>query len=175
MLLPSEIKAAQERTLAMLEREGVLLTDEEKQRIEVADFGLGDLKQTGIQLFTYVNNDRYCAKELIFFSRQTCPQHKHPPVGTDPGKMETFRVKSGKVWAYVEGTPSETVHAILPKGSESYYTVFHEIELPPGCQCTIPQGKWHWFQAGDEGAIVLEISSACRDEFDLFTDPRIKR
>jgi D-lyxose ketol-isomerase len=175
MLSPSKITDAKKRTLAILKKEGVVLTDEEQQRIEVYDFGLGDLEHFGIQLFTYVNNDRYCAKELIFFPRQTCPQHKHPPVGADPGKMETFRVKSGKVWAYVEGTPSKTIHAVLPKDSEPFYTVFHEIELAPGQQCTILQGKLHWFQAGDEGAVVIEISSACRDEFDLFTDPRIKR
>lgn len=33
----------------------------------------------------------------------------------------------------------------------------------------------HWFQAGDEGAVVSEFSSTSRDEFDIFTDPRIKR
>ena len=33
----------------------------------------------------------------------------------------------------------------------------------------------HWFQAGDEGAIVSEFSTRSRDEFDIFTDPRIRR
>jgi outer membrane protein assembly factor BamB len=44
-----------------------------------------------------------------------------------------------------------------------------------GSQRTVANGKRHWFQAGDEGALVVEFSSACRDEFDVFTDPRIKR
>jgi D-lyxose ketol-isomerase len=33
----------------------------------------------------------------------------------------------------------------------------------------------HWFQAGAEGAVVSEFSSTSRDEYDVFTDPRIVR
>ena len=53
--------------------------------------------------------------------------------------------------------------------------VFHEIELRPGDQHTIGPDTLHWFQAGDEGAIVSEFSSTSRDEADVFTDPRIQR
>jgi len=63
----------------------------------------------------------------------------------------------------------------VPEGSETYYTVFHEIELNPGEQYTIPPNTLHWFQAGDDGAIVSEFSSTSRDEYDIFTDPRIVR
>jgi D-lyxose ketol-isomerase len=63
----------------------------------------------------------------------------------------------------------------VPKGSEAYYAVFHEIELLPGYQYTIPPNTLHWFQAGPEGAIVSEFSSTSSDETDVFTDPRIKR
>jgi D-lyxose ketol-isomerase len=51
----------------------------------------------------------------------------------------------------------------------------HEIELHPGDQYTIPPDTLHWFQAADEGAVVSEFSSTSRDEFDVFTDPRIQR
>lgn len=33
----------------------------------------------------------------------------------------------------------------------------------------------HWFQAGDEGAVISEFSTKSYDEYDIFTDPRIKR
>jgi D-lyxose ketol-isomerase len=89
--------------------------------------------------------------------------------------METFRCRWGKVWLYVEGEPGAIMHAHVPLGSEPYYTVFHEIELNPGEQYTIPPDTWHWFQAADEGAIVSEFSSTSRDKFDIFLDPRIKR
>ncbi len=175
----SDIRNAQQRAAEMFDRLGIVITDQEREQIEVADFGLNELERTGLELVTYVNTDRYCAKELVLFPRQTCPEHRHPPVqtdhGTDPGKMETFRCRWGRVFLYVEGDPTPNPKAVVPEGSEPYYTVFHEIELTPGQQYTIPPNTRHWFQAGDEGAIVSEFSSTSRDEADIFTDPRIKR
>jgi len=175
MLTPPEVEAARTRALRMLEEAGIALREEEGGRAEVVDFGLSELERTGLQLFTYMNNSRYCAKELVFFPGQTCPEHWHPPVGDDPGKMETLYVRAGLLRAYVEGPAAGEIHASLPRGSEDYYTVRREIELRAGEQYTIAQGVRHWFQAGPEGAVVLEVSSACRDEYDLFTDPRIVR
>jgi D-lyxose ketol-isomerase len=159
----------------MLRRVGLPITRAEEERIEIADFGLAELERTGLQLLTYVNNDRYCAKELVLFPDQTCPEHRHPPVGADPGKTETFRCRWGTVRLYVEGRPSSTDLARPPAGSEPYYTVFHELVLSPGEQYTIPPNTLHWFQSGTEGAVVSEFSSTSRDEFDVFTDPRIVR
>lgn len=175
MLKRSEVRRAQARAAEMLGKLGVALTPEERGKIEVAEFGLGELERTGLELVVYANTDRYCAKELVLFPRQTCPEHKHPPVGQDPGKMETFRCRSGKVWLYVDGAPAAKPRARVPAGSEKHYTVFHEIELNAGDQYTIPPGTLHWFQAGDDGAVVSEFSSTSRDEFDIFTDPRIER
>jgi D-lyxose ketol-isomerase len=159
----------------MLERAGLAIAPAERIRIEVADFGLGELERTGLQLLTYVNTDRYCAKELVLFPRQTCPEHRHPPVGTDPGKMETFRCRWGTVRLYVEGEAPGIRTAQAPIGSEEYFTVFRELTLAPGEQYTIPPNTLHWFQAGPDGAVVSEFSSTSRDEFDVFTDPRIVR
>lgn len=172
-----EVALAKARAKAadMLTRAGITLTDHERASIEVADFGLGNLDEAGLLVVTYVNNERYCAKELVLFPRQTCPEHRHPPVGRDPGKMETFRCRSGTVWLYVEGEPTTDIQARIPRGKERFYTVRHEIVLRPGEQYTIAPGVLHWFQAGDEGAIVSEFSSTSRDELDEFTDPSITR
>ena len=175
MLGQSEVDDARRRAVEMLRRAGLPITRDEEARIEVADFGLAELARTGLQLLTYVNNDRYCAKELVLFANQTCPEHRHPPVGADPGKTETFRCRWGTVRLYVEGPRSLTHAARPPAGSEPYYTVFHELVLAPGAQYTIPPDTLHWFQSGDEGAVVSEFSSTSRDEFDIFTDPRIIR
>jgi D-lyxose ketol-isomerase len=175
MLTRSQVTQAQIRAAAMLDQVGIRLTDAERANIEIAEFGLGELERTGLELVVYVNTDRYCAKELVLFPRQTCPEHLHPPVDGAPGKMETFRCRSGKVWLYVEGDATTPLQATVPAGSERFYTVFHETELNPGEQYTIPPNTLHWFQAGDEGAIVSEFSSTSRDEFDIFTDPRIQR
>lgn len=175
MLTRAEFEQTQERAARMLAACGIALTESERQHIEVADFGLDDLARTGLELVVYENNERYCAKELVLFPRQTCPEHRHPPVGSDPGKQETFRCRSGKVWLYLEGPATQPIKARIPPGDEGYYTVFHEIELLPGGQYTIPPNTLHWFQAGDEGAVVSEFSSTSRDELDIFTDPRIRR
>lgn len=175
MITKKEYEKIRSRVLAMLSKAGIVLTDEEKQRIEVADFGLGDLNRTALQLITYVNTDRVCAKELVLFPGQTCPEHMHPPVDNDPGKEETFRCRWGEMYLYIPGEPTPNPRAKPPSGDEKYYTVFHEVILRPGEQYTLPPQTLHWFQSGPEGAIVSEFSTTSRDELDVFTDPRIDR
>jgi D-lyxose ketol-isomerase len=170
-----EVSDYQQRTLEMLCAAGIVLTKEEAAQIEVADMGLGHLAHEGLQLITYVNTDRYCAKELVILPGQTCPEHRHPSIQDEPGKQETFRCRWGEVWLYVEGEPAGKIRAAIPPESHSHYTVFHEIVLRPGEQFTIPPNTLHWFQAGPEGAIVSEFSSRSRDEYDVFTNPNIRR
>ena len=175
MLRRSEVEDARRRAAAMLDDAGLAITPAEQARIEVADFGLGELRRTGLQLLTYINTDRYCAKELVLFPGQTCPEHRHPPVGEDPGKMETLRCRWGTVRLYVDGATPRADTAQPPAGSEEYFTSFCERILVPGEQYTIPPNTLHWFQAGSEGAVVSEFSSTSRDELDVFTDPRVVR
>lgn len=163
------------RALDYFERAGISLTFEESTKIEVADFGLGELASSGLQLVTYVNTERCCAKELVLFPHQTCPEHLHPPVDGEPGKEETFRCRWGRVYLYVEGQATSEPFAKAPVGREAHYTVWHEIVLHPGEQYTILPNTLHWFQGGDTGAVVSEFSTQSRDELDVFTDPAIMR
>jgi D-lyxose ketol-isomerase len=133
---------------------GIVVRDDELDRIEVADFGLGRLAEVGLQVLVYVNTERYCAKELVLLPGQLCPEHRHPPFDGTPGKEETFRCRSGSVELVVAG---------------------ERIALRPGDQVTIPPDTLHWFQAGEGGAVVTEFSSTSRDDLDVFTDPRIVR
>jgi D-lyxose ketol-isomerase len=171
----SEVLAAKEQARQMLAGAGVTLNSAEVAKIEVADVGLNRLALEGLELVTYVNTDRYCAKELVIFPGQTCPEHRHPPVHGHPGKQETFRCRRGVVWLYVEGPATPHIQAKVPEASKAYYTVFHEIVLRPGEQYTIPPNTLHWFQAGPDGAVVSEFSSTSTDEFDVFTNPHIRR
>ena len=173
MIKRSEVKRHQQRAAGLLQRAGIVTRADES--IEIAEFGLNEFETTGLALVVYVNTDRYCGKELILLPRQTCPEHMHPPVGNDPGKMETFRCRAGEVYLYVEGPKTPSIKSTIPPGAESHYTVFNEIILRPGEQYTIPPNTLHWFQGGPAGAIVTEFSSTSRDEADIFTDPRIKR
>src|ERR1700683_770092 len=71
-------------TMQYLSDAGIVLTPSGQNQIEIVDFGLGHLDTEGLELITYINTDRYCAKELVLFPMQTCPEHLHPPVGNDP-------------------------------------------------------------------------------------------
>ena len=172
MISKEEREQAVLKALSFYEKAEIILTDEEKKKIEIADFGLADLEHTGLELLTYVNTERVCAKEMVLFPRQTCPEHIHPPVAGEEGKEETFRCRWGKVYLYVDGEAVTEPKAAHPEG---VYTVFHEVVLEPGEQYTIYPGTKHWFQAGDEGAVVSEFSTKSRDELDIFSDPAIVR
>jgi D-lyxose ketol-isomerase len=175
MLSQQQYEVARQRTLEYLAKAGIVLTPEEQAKIEVADFGLNELEQTGLQLIVYVNTERVCAKELVLFPRQTCPEHLHPTINGVPGKEETFRCRWGTVYLYVDGPPTANPAARPPAHRADTYRVWHEIVLRPGEQYTIYPDTLHWFQAGDEGAVVSEFSTRSTDELDIFTDPAIVR
>jgi D-lyxose ketol-isomerase len=150
----AELEEAQAYAAEQLAAAGIVLGGEEPGRIEVADFGLSRLREQGLMLLVYVNTDRYCAKELVLYPGQTCPEHRHPPFAGTPGKEETFRCRRGSVALRVDG---------------------REIPLAPGGQFTIPPDTLHSFTAGPEGAVVSEFSSTSRDDLDVFTDPGVER
>jgi D-lyxose ketol-isomerase len=154
MITGDEQRQAQVYAAEQLAAAGIALTEAERDAIEVADFGLSRLREQGLIVLVYVNTDRYCAKELVLYPGQACPEHRHPPFNGNPGKEETFRCRRGLVYLQVEGT---------------------EIVLKPGDQHTIPPDTLHSFRAGPEGAVVSEFSSTSRDDLDVFTDPNVRR
>ncbi|MBM3305488.1 MAG: D-lyxose/D-mannose family sugar isomerase [Candidatus Aminicenantes bacterium] len=170
------IDRARAAAVDMLRTARVAVRPDEIAAMEVTDLGLGDFKTVGIQVLVYENNDRYCAKELILLPRQTCPEHRHPPISArNAGKQETFRCRWGEIYLYVDGEPAPKPKARIPAKYASLLTARHEIVLKPGDQFTLPPNSLHWFQAGDKGAVVSEFSSTSTDENDVFTDPRIRR
>ena len=175
MLTKDEVAKRQKQMEELFEKAGIIITEEEKARIEIVDFGLGEFEKTGLGILIYVNTDRCCAKELALLPRQTCPEHRHPDVEGKPGKEETFRCRWGKCYLYVPGEKVGSPKAVAPAGHEDSYTVWHEIELNPGDQYTLSPDILHWFQAGDEGAVVSEFSTTSTDANDIFTDKEIQR
>ncbi len=162
-----------EKTLEFFEKAHIVLNEDEKKRIEIVDFGLDIVDKMGLQILTYINTERVCAKEMVLFPNQTCAEHMHIPSYGCPGKEETFRCRYGKVYLYVSGEgKKEDIKAHIP---ESEVSVFHEVILNPGEQYTIMPETWHWFQAGEEGAVISEFSTMSTDETDIFTDKRLVR
>ncbi len=116
MITREEQQEAQAYAAEQLAATGIVLTDAERAQIEVADFGLGELRTTGLMLLVYVNTDRYCAKELVLYPLQMCPEHRHPPFEGSPGKEETFRCRRGAVELWMDGERIE-----LRPGSSSRF------------------------------------------------------
>lgn len=161
------------KTLEYMQKAGIVLTDSEKQSVEVADFGMGKVNDVGLQLIVYINTDRVCAKEMVLLPQQTCPEHKHIPTNGEDGKEETFRCRWGEVYLYVEGEKNtDNIKAKMP---ETDVTVFHEVVLKAGDQYTIMPQTLHWFQGGPEGAVISEFSTHSTDETDVFTDKSVVR
>jgi D-lyxose ketol-isomerase len=175
MLTKEQIFKYRRKAFELYQKACIVLTETEQQQIEIADFGLGQFEQTGLAVMVYVNTERCCAKELAMWPRQTCPEHRHPPAGSNPGKEETFRCRWGKVYLYVPGPATAAPNAIPPAGREKTYTAWHEVELNPGQQYTLTPDTLHWFQAGPEGAVVSEFSTRSTDENDVFTDEELAR
>ena len=171
-----QAKILREKTHDLLKKANIIITQQEKENIEIADFGLHDIENIGIQVVVYVNTDRYCAKELVMFPRQICPEHRHPPMDDqNTGKQETFRCRWGEAYLYIQGDPTPTPKAKVPEKYKKYLTIWKEIILRPGDQYTLPPDSLHWFQAGDQGAILSEFSSKSVDETDVWSDPHIAR
>jgi len=176
MMTRQEIKKNRKMAQTLFHKAKIVITKKEAGTIEVADFGLGAYKQTGLALVVYVNTDRCCAKELVLLPRQTCPEHRHPQLArNNPGKEETFRCRWGTVYLYVPGPKTGHAHARPPQGKAATYTVWHEIVLKPGAQYTLAPNTLHWFQAGAQGAVVSEFSTRSMDAKDIFTDSKIQR
>ncbi len=168
-----EYEAQAKKALAYYEKANIILNDDEKNNIEVADFGLGIVDSVGLQLVVYINTQRVCAKEMVLLPGQTCPEHMHVVTDGMPGKEETFRCRYGEVYLYVAG--EKNTDKIKAKMPETEVSVFHEIVLKPGEQYTIMPETWHWFQAGPDGAVISEFSTRSTDETDVFTDKKLVR
>jgi len=172
----SIIEEVRQKAAAILDAAGIVITPAERAAMEVADCGFGDLERLGLQVVLYANNPRYCAKEIILLPRQMFPEHLHPPIDAgNIGKQETFRCRWGQLYLYIPGEPTPDPQAKVPEDYRPYLTVWREVILNPGDQWTLDPETKHWFQAGDQGAVVSEFSSTSLDETDVFTDPRVDR
>lgn len=172
MLTKKQYEEYVNRALEYYEKAHIVLTQQEKDSVEVVDWGLNEVETNGLEIITYINTDRVCAKEMVLFPGQTCAEHWHVDTNGMQGKEETFRCRYGKVYLYVDGEPTENIQAKLPTTKT---TVRHEVVLNPGEQYTIMPYTKHWFQAGEEGAVISEFSTRSTDETDCFTDERLVR
>ena len=176
MITAEQYQKAVEKTVAMLKQAGIVITAEERGRLEVADFGLQELEQ-----------DRLANPDLCQHRALLCKRTRHDALSN---LSRTPASDGRKYFGQRRNLPLPVGHrlplrfgkarpqtrpVVRPKGSEAHYTVWKEICLKPGDQYTLMPDTLHWFQAGAEGAVISEFSTRSTDEADYFTDPRIQR
>lgn len=69
----TERREMRERTEVLLDKASVVLTDEERKNIEIVDYGLDSLAEVSTEIVVYVNDERYCAKELVLTRTRLAP------------------------------------------------------------------------------------------------------
>lgn len=175
MITRSEQELARKRAAEILAKAGLAVRQDEIDQMEVADFGLGELQQSGAQIVTLVDTEKIAAKLLVLLPNQTEPEHKHPPLGDYPGKEETIRCEWGELYLYSPGEPTPNPKGHPTEHRRHTYTVWHESVLRPGDQITFRPNVPHWFQAGPEGAVIWSFSTKAIDVEDVFTDPDVQR
>lgn len=175
MITRAQFESVKKRAIEILAKAGVVVNQHEIDRIEVADFGLGEPEQSGAQIITLVDTGNIAVKLLVMLPRQTEPEHVHPRIDDYAGKEETIRCEWGRLYLYSPGQPTPHPKARPPEHRKHTYTVWRETILQPGRQITLAPGTPHWFQAGPEGCVFWSFSTKATDYADRFTDPDIQR
>jgi D-lyxose ketol-isomerase len=177
MITRKEYDEARQFAWEMVRKAGVIVRDEEFEKVEVADVGLSELAISGLQILTLAGTDWVGVKLLVLRPNQFFPQHRHPPSLTEnyPGKQEIFRGQWGEAYLYVPGEATPNPKAKPPEHRCPHLTVWNEVVLRPGVQYISPPNTWHWFQAGAEGAVIWSFSSKVTDAQDEFSDPQVVR
>jgi len=163
-----------ERAAKMIKDAGFPLSRRELDRMDTADFGLGRLEIEGAQIVPVLDTEKVAMRVIALIPCQTEPEHWHTGTGNYAGKEETIRVINGELYLCVEGEDTLRT-ARIPQGKEDVYTARYEHVMKPSDSVFIPAGVKHWFQAGEQGAVILSISSTAHDALDPFTDPAISR
>lgn len=174
MITHEDFKEVCQISIEMIEAAGIVLTQEDREKMTAADFGLNNIKKEGVQILTMFETDRIAGKILVLLPYQTEPEHWHPTVGDDAGKEEVIRALSGELYFYIPGEDNMEKGFIV-EGKSDCYTMRNEVVLEPGEQLVLPAGTKHWFQAGASGAVMYSFSTKVTDLLDQFSDPCVVR
>lgn len=176
MLSEKETEKAKKKVLSYLKKAKIAVNPEKDLgKMEFSDYELGNFEKYGISMIVYVNTKRVCAKEIVLYPWQTCIQHKHVTIDECPGKEETFRCRYGDFFLYIPGIETLSSKAKIQPEDRKYFTVWNEIVFHPGDQFTLYPDTWHWFQAGEKGAIISEFSTPSTNAYDIYYNKNAKR
>jgi D-lyxose ketol-isomerase len=155
------------------------ISDFVRQNLWVADFSLGRFNEVGLGGVFWTNEKKwnYASIEIFLLPNQMIPEHWHvaiESVGVSP-KMESWVVRYGTSFTYGEGEPTTDLKANIHPHEAQHISVKNETVLNVGqtTGLTKPLEK-HWMQAGQQGAIVTEVSTYHTGDAVKFTNPKIK-
>jgi len=160
-----------QKAAELIEKSGFQITGEERQKLAVNDFGLGQLEVEGFAFIDILRTPRVRITLLILLPNQTLPQHMHPPYEQETGKEETLRVLYGQTKVYVRGEQNNP-DMLIPEGKEAFYTARQEIALSPGQFYTVDPNIEHWFQGGPDGSVNLAFQNRVDETKNRFYDPQ---
>jgi D-lyxose ketol-isomerase len=175
MITKQQQEAARSKAAILIQKSGLAVRPDEIGTMETADFGLGELEQTGCQIVTLVNTERLVVKVLVLLPGQTLPEHRHPRLDDYEGKEETVRCQWGEVYVFTPGTVTGNPRGQPPAQRRHTYSAWQEHRLSPGEQVLLPPGTPHWFQGGTEGAVFWSFTTRAVDLADIFSDPQVSR
>lgn len=64
MLTKDQYELYRKKALDLYQKASIVLTETEKQQVEIADFGLGQFEKTGLAVVVYLNTERCCARPV---------------------------------------------------------------------------------------------------------------
>lgn len=174
MITREEYLRARRDAAEAIRKSGIVISDEEVEKMDVADFGLSRLSVEGAQIVELVGTDKIAMRVIYLKPGQTEPEHWHIGFDGYEGKQETIRVISGELYLYLAGDDNICAGKI-PEGQEQYYTSRNEHVMHAADTLTMPPLQKHWFQAGSEGCVFYTCSTLAVDAKDPFTNPNIVR
>lgn len=171
MITQAEYRSAVEGTLALFAKAHIAVTEEEAASIEVADFGLSNLREIGLQLLVYVNTPRVCAKEMALFPGQTCPEHMHPrsrasrarrrpsaaAMASATSSSATPRMRSAR-----RASPPRARRTSPPAGRSSCGPASSTPSIPARCTGSPPGTRAPWSRSSPRQAGTRRTSSQTR-------------
>jgi D-lyxose ketol-isomerase len=83
MIAKKQIAAARKRAQEYLQKAGVVLIEAEMNNIEVADFGLGELEQSGLEIVTYTKHWFQAGPDGAVISEFSTTSRDHADIFTD--------------------------------------------------------------------------------------------
>ncbi len=165
-----QIKTVKAEVENLIQKSGLILSQNEWAQLTVNDFGLGDFYKEGFTFIDLLRSPQIRVCLLVLLPNQTLPQHVHTPYeGEAEGKEETLRVLYGHTKVYIEGQIETDVK--IPEGKDAYYTALKEIPLNAGGQFSIPPQVKHWFKAGPEGSVNMTFQKRVDESKNIFDDP----